>query len=89
MSFSCQQLATNDSTFLSENHLQPTSLHRSFLRGLYGLALDESPAVRKAVCTGLVAMLMAVPDQLEASMTDLIEYMLKSTQVSCGWGLGS
>ena len=52
-----------------------------FLQGLFTLALDTSTAVRKAVCTGLVAMLMAVPERLEASMPDLIEYMLKSTQV--------
>ncbi len=37
--------------------------------------------MRKAVCTGLVAMLMAVPERLEGNMTSLIEYMLKSTQV--------
>jgi len=53
----------------------------SFLAGLFALALDASPAVRKAVCTGLVAMLMAVPERLEGNMTSLIEYMLKSTQV--------
>ena len=53
----------------------------SFLQGLFTLALDGAPAVRKAVCTGLVAMLMAVPERLHASMADLIEYMLKSTQV--------
>ncbi|KAI3424477.1 hypothetical protein D9Q98_010027 [Chlorella vulgaris] len=52
----------------------------SFLQGLFTLALDPSAAVRKAVCNGLVSMLMAVPDRLEASMPDLIEYMLKSTQ---------
>lgn len=54
---------------------------RRFLQGLFTLALDASPAVRKAVCTGLVSMLMAVPERLDASMADLIEYMLKSTQV--------
>ncbi|PRW61530.1 transportin-1-like isoform X1 [Chlorella sorokiniana] len=52
----------------------------NFLAGLFALALDASPAVRKAVCTGLVAMLMAVPERLEGNMTNLIEYMLKSTQ---------
>lgn len=43
--------------------------------------------MRKAVCTGLVAMLMAVPERLQASMADLIEYMLKSTQArgGCWW----
>lgn len=54
---------------------------RSFLAGLFALALDASAAVRKAVCTGLVSMLIAVPERLEGSMTNLIEYMLKSTQV--------
>ena len=52
-----------------------------FLQGLFTLAHDPSPAVRKAVCTGLVAMLMAMPERLEPSMADLIEYMLQSTQV--------
>ncbi|GAB4816534.1 hypothetical protein N2152v2_003580 [Parachlorella kessleri] len=51
-----------------------------FLQGLFTLAHDPSPAVRKAVCTGLVAMLMAMPERLEPSMGDLIEYMLQSTQ---------
>ena len=53
----------------------------SFLQGLFTLAMDPSTAVRKAVCMGLVAMLLAVPDRLEPSMPDLIEYMLKATQV--------
>jgi transportin-1 len=51
-----------------------------FLQGLFTLALDASAAVRKAVCQGLVAMLLAVPERLEPSLPDLIEYMLKSTQ---------
>ena len=57
-----------------------------FLQGLFHLALDSSTSVRKAVCQGLVAMLMAVPERLVASMPDLIEYMLKSTQVRLAWG---
>lgn len=36
------------------------------------------------MCQGLVAMLLAVPDRLEPSLPDLIEYMLKSTQVLVG-----
>ncbi|EFN51057.1 hypothetical protein CHLNCDRAFT_59360 [Chlorella variabilis] len=56
------------------------SSEKGFLQGLFHLALDSSTSVRKAVCQGLVAMLMAVPERLVASMPDLIEYMLKSTQ---------
>lgn len=52
----------------------------SFLQGLFTLAVDPAPAVRKAVCMGLVTMLMAVPERLQPSLPDLIEYMLKSTQ---------
>lgn len=66
---------------LMSTPLFPSPPLRSFLAGLFALALDASAAVRKAVCTGLVSMLMAVPERLEGSMTNLIEYMLKSTQV--------
>ena len=64
----------------ASTRLNLCAAHR-FLQGLFTLALDPSTTVRKAVCQGLVAMLMAVPDRLAASMPDLIEYMLKSTQV--------
>ena len=57
---------------------------RRFLTALFALAHDPSPAVRKAVCTGLVALLMCMPERLQPSMPDLIEYMLQSTQVWLG-----
>lgn len=77
-------------------HPSPTSTStpfhshwRRFLTALFALAHDPSPAVRKAVCTGLVAVLMSMPERLQPSMTDLIEYMLQSTQVpTFFWGLG-
>lgn len=66
-------------------HPTPSPPARSFLQGLFTLAVDPAPAVRKAVCTGLVSALLAVPERLQPSLPDLIEYMLKSTQV-WHWG---
>lgn len=53
-----------------------------YLQGLFSLAYDDSPSVKKAVCTGLVQMLHLQADRLEPHMCDIIEYMLKSTQES-------
>ena len=57
-----------------------------YLAGLFSLAHDTSAAVRKAVCTGLVHMVLIAPDRLRPSMPDIIEYMLASTQVGGGKG---
>ncbi|KAK9804853.1 hypothetical protein WJX72_008726 [[Myrmecia] bisecta] len=51
-----------------------------YLSGLFSLARDQSTAVRKAVCTGLVQMLHLQPERLSPHMHDIIEYMLESTQ---------
>lgn len=51
------------------------------MQGLFSLAYDDSPAVKRAVCAGLVQLLALAPDRLEAHMVDVMEYMLKATQV--------
>jgi transportin-1 len=53
-----------------------------YLQGLFTLAVDSSPAVRKNVCSSLVQSLYMVPERLEPSMPQLIEYMLQCTQDS-------
>lgn len=77
----CRPVASSPGTNIAGLPRTPACPARSFLQGLFTLAVDPSPAVRKAVCMGLVAMLIAVPERLQPSMPDLIEYMLKSTQV--------
>lgn len=57
--------------------------------GLFGLARDPAPGVRRAVCSGLVQLLHLQPEALVPQMRDIIEYMLESSQVSdsiqCRW----
>lgn len=59
--------------------LKPYLCHR-YVQGLFSLATDASPAVRKAVCTGLVQLLSLSAGSLEANLHSVIEYMLASTQ---------
>eukprot|EP00884_Botryococcus_braunii_P019984 jgi/Botrbrau1/666/Bobra.0161s0050.1 len=54
----------------------------AYLKGLFQLAHDPSPEVRKAVCTGLVQMLHLEPTRLQPHLEPLIDYMLLSTQDS-------
>lgn len=50
----------------------------SYVQGLFSLAHDPSPLVRKAVCNGLVLLLSLVPEKLNNNMGDIIEYMMTS-----------
>lgn len=52
-----------------------------YLQGLFGLAHDGEPTVRRDVCAGLVQALTLAPERLQSSLPQLIEYMLGSTQV--------
>ena len=56
----------------------------SYVQGLFTLALDPSAKVKRVVCTGLVKILLTVPERLEGSMPQIIEYMLQLTQVGRG-----
>lgn len=49
--------------------------------GLFSLARDPSPGVRRAVCAGLVQLLRLQPEALAPQMRDIIAYMLESSQV--------
>jgi hypothetical protein len=49
--------------------------------GLFSLARDSSPGVRRAVCGGLVQLLHLQPEALASQMRDIIAYMLESSQV--------
>ncbi|RMZ52138.1 hypothetical protein APUTEX25_001528, partial [Auxenochlorella protothecoides] len=51
-----------------------------YLQGLFGLAHDGEPTVRRDVCAGLVQALTLAPERLQSSLPQLIEYMLGSTQ---------
>ena len=51
-----------------------------YLRGLFALAHDAAPGVRRDVCAGLVQALVLAPERLQGSLPDLIEYMLGSNQ---------
>lgn len=51
-----------------------------YVGGLFALAHDPSPAVRKAVCSGLVALTASAPEVLNSQLAPMIEYMLASTQ---------
>ena len=48
--------------------------------GLFGLARDPAPGVRRAVCSGLVQLLHLQPEALVPQMRDIIEYMLESSR---------
>ncbi len=54
----------------------------SVWQGLFVVATDPAPSVRREVCIGLVQMLLARPDVLVPHLGQLIEYMLTSNQVS-------
>ncbi|XP_073999050.1 transportin-1-like isoform X1 [Rhodnius prolixus] len=53
-----------------------------FIEGLFGLATDSEPDVRKNVCRALVMLLDVRMDRLIPHMHDIIEYMLTRTQDS-------
>lgn len=54
----------------------------TYLQGLFSLANDSSPEVRKAVCTGLVNVVAVDPEWLDGNLRAVIEYMLVSSQDS-------
>ena len=67
---------------LAANYMPPALHHASarYLQGLFQLAQDPSPAVRKAVCLGLVQLTAMLPEKLEPHLNGIIEYMLASSQ---------
>ncbi|KDD71418.1 hypothetical protein H632_c5077p0, partial [Helicosporidium sp. ATCC 50920] len=52
----------------------------AYLSGLFALALDPEPAVRRGVCAGLVQALVLWPERLRPSLAQLAEYMLACSQ---------
>ncbi|KAK9497607.1 hypothetical protein O3M35_004303 [Rhynocoris fuscipes] len=54
----------------------------AFIEGLFSLANDSEPDVRKNVCRALVMLLDVRMDRLIPHMHDIIEYMLTRTQDS-------
>lgn len=52
----------------------------SFLQGLFALANDTSPRVRKEVVSGLVAATSTLSHKLVPFMAQLVEYMLASNE---------
>lgn len=51
-----------------------------FVRGLFRRANDTSPAVRKQVCTAMVALLSSRPNKLLPQMEGVVNYILHCTQ---------
>jgi hypothetical protein len=51
---------------------------------VFKLATDAAPGVRREVCIAFCQLTAARPDLLEASLPQLIEYMLASNQVGLG-----
>ena len=54
--------------------------HRSYLQGLFALAMDTEPSVRREVCIGLVQLLSVQPDRLQPFLYQVIEYMLVTNE---------
>lgn len=52
----------------------------TYLQGLFALAHDASPVVRREVCVGLVQLLSIQPDRLQPFLYQIIEYMLSSNE---------
>ncbi len=53
---------------------------RRYLQGLFALAHDGSPGVRREVCVGLVQLVSIQPDRLAPFLYQVIEYMLASNE---------
>ncbi|OAE34574.1 hypothetical protein AXG93_1487s1200 [Marchantia polymorpha subsp. ruderalis] len=52
----------------------------NYLQGLFSLADDPAPEVRKLVCAALVELLEVQPNFLQPHMRNVIEYMLQANQ---------
>ncbi|XP_024377334.1 transportin-1 isoform X1 [Physcomitrium patens] len=53
---------------------------QTYLQGLFSLASDRSPDVRKLVCAALVQLLEVQPNALQPHMRNVIEYMLQANK---------
>ena len=60
--------------------LRPPTPLCSYLQGLFALAHDTAPSVRREVCVGLVQLLSIQPDKLQPFIYQVIEYMLASNE---------
>lgn len=58
----------------------PAHIGALYREGLFGLARDSSPEVRRAVCSGIILLLTLQPEAITSESNSIIEYMLLCCQ---------